>query len=86
MYRKQWPESRRGMCFNEAEIAQIIQLVSPLLKQRQSIHHIAIHKPDLLTCSECTLYTLVDTHRLDAMNLDLSRKVRMSPRKKSREI
>jgi len=85
-YRKQWVEARRGMCFNEAEIAQINQLVSPLLKQRQSIHHIAVHHPDLLTCSERTLYTLVDTHRLDAMNLDLSRKVRMSPRKKSREI
>ena len=85
-YRKQLVESRSGMSFSEAEIHQIDGLVSPLLKQRQSIHHIMTHNPDLLPWSERTLYTLVAHNLLDARNLDLSRKVRMSPRKKSRDV
>lgn len=85
-YRKVLSESRTGLCFNEEEVMQIDTLVSPLLRQHQSIHHIATHNPDLLPCCERTLYTLVDANKLTARNLDLARKVRMSPRKKSKEI
>jgi IS30 family transposase len=85
-YRKSLTEARSGLCFTESEVAQINALVSPLLKQRQSIHHVITHNPDLIPCCERTLYTLVDAQKLAARNLDLARKVRMSPRKKSKEV
>ena len=85
-YQKKLVESRLGMCFSETEIEQIDHLVSPLLKKRQSIHHIMTHNPDLIPCSQRTLYTLVSNHFLVARNLDLARKVRMSPRKKGKAV
>lgn len=85
-YRNLLSESRSGMNFTALEIEQIDGVISPLIKQKQSIHHIVTHNPDLLPYSEKTLYTLVNTHLLQARNLDLPRKVRMTPRKKTTEV
>lgn len=84
-YRKQLTEARSELCFSENELNQINALVSPLLKQKQSIHHVITHNPDLIPCCERTLYTLLDAQKLTARNLDLARKVRMSPPKKARK-
>lgn len=85
-YRKTWVEARQGLCFSEEELRQLNDLISPLLKKRQSIHHIVTHNPDLIPWSERTLYTVVSHNLLDARNLDLARKVRRMPRKKGKEV
>lgn len=85
-YRQRWSEARKGLCISEAEIKQLDELISPLLKKRQSIHHIVKHNPDLIPWSERTLYTYVDQNLFQARNLDLARKIRMSPRKKSKTL
>ena len=85
-YRTHLSAARSGMNFTEGELHQIDQILSPLLKQRQSIHHVVTHNPDLLPYSEKTLYTCVNAGLLDARNLDLTRKVRLAPRKKTKEV
>ena len=85
-YRDCLSSTRTGMNFTELEIGQIDNVLSPLLKQGQSIHHILVHNPGLLPYSEKTLYTLVNSGLLSARNLDLARKVRLMPRKKTKVV
>lgn len=75
-------ESRSGLNISEEELAELNRLVSPLLKNGQSIHHICVSNPGLINCCEKTLYHLADLGLLDAKNLDLPRKVRFRIRRK----
>lgn len=75
-------DSRSGINLTETELSQLNSLISPLLKKGQSLHHIITHNQDSISCCEKTLYSYVDYGLLDAINLDLPRKVRFRPRKK----
>lgn len=75
-------ESRSGLNLTENEIAHLNSIVSPLLQNGQSIHHIMTNNPDLIPWCEKTIYKYVDNDILDARNIDLPRKVRFRPRKK----
>lgn len=77
-------ESRSGFSYSEGELEELDKLISPLLKNKQSPHHICATHKDLLTVSERTIYRLVDQHYFSAINMDLPRKVRMRPRRKVR--
>ena len=79
-------EARTGISMTEEEIHQMDLLISPLLKQGQSIHHIYENHKDELMVSESTIYKLVDAGLFSARNLDLPRKVRFAPRKKKKEF
>ena len=74
-------ESRSGFALSEAELRQIDDVVSPLLKKGQSLHHIAVHHADELMKSERTLYAYINSGLFTARNLDMSRTIRMRPRK-----
>lgn len=74
-------ESRSGFALSEQELQQIDDIVSPLLKKGQSLHHIAIHHADELMKSERTLYTYINNGLFTARNIDMPRTVRMRPRK-----
>ena len=55
-------ESRSGLCVSEAEIERLNSIITPLIKQGQSIHQIYINHKDELMCSEkpfITMLTLV---------------------------
>lgn len=80
-YRSTLSEARRGFSFNENELHFIDSFISPLIKQGQSPHHICATNRDSLMISERTLYRLIDSSALSAINLDLPRKVRFKPRK-----
>lgn len=80
-YEQTKSESRSGFDISEEELRQLDAVVSPLLKQGQSLHHIALNHPDETMKSERTLYTYVNNGLLGARNLDMPRTVRMSPRK-----
>lgn len=81
--RERLHDVRSGLSLTEAELDHTDQLVSPLIRQGQSIHHIYFGHKDNLFCSEKTLYTLIDQGLLSVRNLDLPRKPqRKLPRRK----
>lgn len=84
-YAQTLSDSRTGISLTEEELAYVDALVSPLIKQNQSIHHICVHNADRLQICERTLYTLVDQCYLKARNIDLVRKPRFRLRKKKVE-
>ncbi len=74
-------ESRSGFAISELELKQLDDIVSPLLKKGQFLHHIAVHHADQLMKSERTLYSYVNNGLFSARNIDMPRTVRMRPRK-----
>lgn len=76
--------SRTGIGITENEVAQLNALFSPLLRKKQSIHHICVNHPDSVMVSENTIYRLVDYNLFDARNIDMPRKVRYAPRRKKK--
>lgn len=69
-------DARSCILLSPSELERTDQLISPLLKKGQSIHHIFINHADELFCSERTLYSLIDRNCLTARNLDLRLKVK----------
>ena len=79
-------ESRTGIPLSEEEVKHLDDLVSPLIRQGQSPHHVCITNRDSIMVSERTIYRYVDSRILSAMNIDLQRKVRFSARKLARHF
>jgi IS30 family transposase len=75
-------ESRSGISIPEEEIQRIDGIVTPLIRQGQSIHHICCTNKDSVMCSERAIYNYVNDFILTAKNIDLPRKVRYRPRKR----
>jgi IS30 family transposase len=75
-------ESRSGYNLTEKELKQLNSVMSPLLKNGQSIHHILTNNPDKILRCEKTIYAYVDNGLFDGRNVDMPRKVRFRPRKK----
>lgn len=74
-------ESRSGFNLTEEELAQLNSIISPLLKNGQSLHHIMVNNSDQIMCCEKTAYTYIDNGLFDGRNIDMPRKVRFKPRK-----
>ena len=79
-YREVLSESRSGISFSEEEIHHLDEIISPLIRQNQSPHHICVTNADSLMVSESTVYRLIDSGLISARNIDLPRKVRFRPR------
>jgi len=79
-------DARSGILSSEAELARLNTLISPLIKQGQSIHQIYIDHINELMCSEKTLYNYIDACLFDVRNIDLPRKVKYRPRYKKSEF
>lgn len=75
-------ESRSGISLTESEIQRLNKIISPLVKNGHSIHHICTTHSDSIMCSERTVYDLINAGFLEVRNIDLPRKVRFRPRKK----
>jgi len=79
-YREMLVESRTGANITEDELLILDELVSPLVKRGQSVHHIATHNADQLNVSEKSIYRYVAGGLLTARNIDLPRVCRIKPR------
>lgn len=79
-------ESRSGLCVCEEEITRLNAIISPLVRQGQSIHQIYVTHQDQLMCSEKTIYNYIDACLLDVRNIDLPRKVKFRERYKKPEF
>ena len=73
--------SRQGFNLSGEELLALDELVSPLIKQGQSVGAIVRTQKDSLMCSEATVRRLIDAGALGARNVDLPRKCRLKPRK-----
>lgn len=82
-YKEVLSETRSGTSFSEEEIAELNRIITPLIKQSQSPHHICVSNKDSIMVSESTIYRLVDSQLISAKNIDLPRKVRYRRRKKT---
>jgi IS30 family transposase len=81
-YRERLVCSRQGANINEGELHALDALVSPLVRQGQSIHHIMANNPDSFTIHEKTLYRYVAGGLLHAKNGDMPRVCSLKPRKR----
>ncbi|MEA4848180.1 MAG: IS30 family transposase [Clostridiaceae bacterium] len=79
-------ESRCGINITEDELKALDSFVTPLLLKGQSIHHICSNNSDVTMCSEKTIYNYIDSGLLSVGNIDLPRKVRFRPRRKSKAV
>ena len=59
------------------------KIISPLVLKGQSLSHIFTHHKNEINCCERTLYYYFDKNAFTARNIDLPRKVKYKPRKKS---
>lgn len=85
-YKELLSEARSGISLSEQEISHLDEVISPLLKKKQSLHHICVHHADSIMVSESTLYRFVDYNLFSARNIDMPRKVRYAKRKKKKNF
>jgi len=81
-YKTKLSETRTGIHMSEEELCKLDAIVSPLVKQGQSIAH--IHSTHNIPCTSATLYNYISKNYLSVGNLDLHRKVKFKSRKKKR--
>ena len=79
-------KSRQGFAISYDELKRVDDIVSPLIRQGQSIHHICQSNADIIMCDEKTIYNYIDAGLLSVGNIDLPRKVRYRVRKKKRSV
>ena len=79
-YKTVLSEARQGINMSEIELCNLDKVISPLIKQGQSISH--IHKTQDISCTKATLYNYLDKNCFSVSNIDLPRKVRLKKRKK----
>lgn len=79
-------QARSGILSSETELFRLNALISPLIKNGQSIHQIYVSHVDKIMCSEKTIYNYIDACLFDVRNIDLPRKVKYRPRYKKPEF
>ncbi len=84
-YTNELHESRSGVAVDEDEVKRLNGILTPLIRNGQSIYHICENNRESLMCSQRTIYNYVDYRLFEALNLDLPRKVRYRPRKKAKD-
>lgn len=80
-YRLSLKATRTGVCISEKEALKLDKLISPLILNGQSIHHIYVNNRDEIMYSERSIYNYIDKGIFTAKNVDLTRKVRFKARK-----
>ena len=81
-YHTKLVESRQGANISEEELHELDKIVTPLLKQGQSVSHIFAHNANKFNLSEKSVYRYVAGGLLQANNLDMPRVVRFKLRKR----
>lgn len=85
-FSEQLSEARSGILANEKELQRMNKLITPLIKNGQSVHQVYIHYVNELMCSEKTLYNYIDASLFDIRNIDLPTKVKRRPHYKKPEF
>ena len=80
-YEQTRSEARQGLQITSQEVSRLDDIISPLLRKGQSLHHICIHHKDEIMCHERTLYYYVNAGLFSAKNIDMPRVIRMGRRR-----
>ena len=84
-YVERLKSSHEGISMTRQEILELDCLLTPLLRQGQSIAHIYATHGEEIPCSVKTLYNYIDKGVFTARNIDLPKKVKYKARKKKRQ-
>ena len=79
-------QSRQGIAITPTELKRIDEIISPLVKQGQSIHMICVNNADHIMLDEKTIYNYIDAGLLSVANIDLPRKVRYRTRSHKKPV
>jgi IS30 family transposase len=79
-YRDRLVHPREGANITEGELCALDALVSPLIRQGQSVHHILANHPDRFDLHEKTVYRYIAGGLLRAKNGDMPRICSLKPR------
>lgn len=74
-------ESRSGFNLTEEELKEMNSIISPLLVNGQSLHHIMTNNADSIRCCEKTAYVYINNNLFDARNIDMPRVAKFRPRR-----
>lgn len=85
-YEQERSESRKGIRVSPEKLQQLDELISPLVKQGQSLNHILANHRDEIGLSEKTLYNYVNANVFKAKDIHLPKKVSYRPRKNERPV
>ena len=85
-YEAKLSDSRQGYATSHEDLQRIDDIITPLVKQGQSIHQICINNADVIMLDEKTIYNYIDAGLLSVGNIDLPRKVRYRVRKKKKPV
>lgn len=83
-YQNTLVNSRCGINLTPEQLEEIDKLISPLIKQGQSIKLIYKNHKDEIPCKISSLYNYIDAGLLSAKNIDLPRRVRYKIRNKDK--
>ena len=78
-------EVREGVCIPEEEAIKLDAIISPLIKQGQSVHSILKNNAAEIMYSEKTIYNYLDRGIFSARNIDLPRRVKFKERHSSHD-
>ena len=79
-------ESRQGINLTAEELRRVDDIIAPLIRQGQSIHHICVNNADEIMLDERTIYNYIDAGLLSVGNIDLPRKVVYRKRKGKKTV
>lgn len=79
-------DSRIGIDLTPEELRRLDDIITPLIRQGQSIHQICVNNADDIMCDERSIYNYVDAGILSVGNIDLPRKVRYRKRRKKKVV
>ncbi len=82
-YESSLTSSRSGINISEDDLKRLDNLITPLIKQGQSVKLIYSNHKKEISCSIRCLYNYIDMGLLSVKNIDLPRKVRYKVRNKS---
>lgn len=80
-YRNTLSSCREGIRLTENELCDLDEMISPLIRNGQSIAHIFARHANEIPFTSRTLYNYVEQNVLSIKNIDLPRKVKYKPRK-----
>lgn len=82
-YKELFVKSREDLNITSNDLKKMDKIISPLVLKVQSLAHIFTHHKNEINCCERILYYYFDKNAFTARNIDLPRKVKYKPRKKS---
>ena len=78
--------ARSGLAVSVEEIQRLDRIISPLIRQGQSVNAIAANHKDEIMLDEATLYRYIKEGLFSAKSTDLLNMVKMKPRRKKTTI